>query len=147
MWSIKVKPYKGIRGKILACLERELHYRHLQNLLDDICEKIAKAFGLLDSHGRPRKALILTELLKHSYLICITKNPALLSKEKHVNAIYLENHRFAMNFLTKRLRNFPNVQSRVHLQNEVLGEHGCVGLLILCEIELLKQLQAIRRAE
>ena len=114
----------------MAYFEHELRYRRFKNLLDDVCEKIARAFNLFDSRGHPRKALILTELLKHSCLGCIAKNLMQLSKDRYIDAIYLENHRFALNLLTERLRNFPNIHSKVHLQNEVLGEYGRVDLLI-----------------
>ena len=117
----------------MAYFEHELRYRRFKNLLDDVCEKIARAFNLFDSRGHPRKALILTELLRHSCLGCIAKNLIKSSKERDIDAIYLENHKFALNLLTERLLNFPNIHSKVHLRSEVLGEYGRVDLLIESE--------------
>ncbi len=84
-------------------------FDYLRDSLEDVCDQLAKKFGLYDGAGMPRKALVMDGLFRFSCLSCLYKFfTQMRMGSPSVDALYMEMHRFAVNILTGTLTHALN---------------------------------------
>ena len=123
--------------KAIIAMAKPLHLRKnagfedLRNSLDQICSQVAQRFGLYSLNGKPRKATILAVITKFSCIGCIAKKLSAQTIAHHVDAMYFECHRLAVNVLVEQLYNLlRGMGYNVRISTETELEYGKADVTI-----------------
>lgn len=110
---------------------KSVSFEDLRILLDQVCSQVAQRFSLYSSSGKPRKAIILAVIAKSACIACIAKKLSPQTKANHVDAIYLECHRLAINVLVEELHNLLEALGyNVRISTETELEYGKADVTI-----------------
>jgi len=106
-------------------------FEDLRNSLDQVCSQVAQRFSLYSSSGKPRKATILAVIAKSACIGCIAKKLSPQAIANHVDAIYWECHRLAVNVLVEELYNLlRGMGYNVRISTETKLEYGKADAII-----------------
>ena len=124
-----------VKIKTITAMAKPFHpnvsFVDLRNLLDQVCSQVAQRFSLYSSNGKPRKATILAIIAKSSCIGCIAKKLSAQAMANHVDAIYLECHRLAVNVLVEELYNLlRGMGYNVRISTETELEYGKADVTI-----------------
>jgi hypothetical protein len=105
-------------------------FDYLKDHLALLCGKIAEKYRLCDKFGKPRKAFILKSIMENSCVGCIEKTLT-AHNYANVDAIYLENHKLAVNLLIDYLEQFLKKEGfMVAIEDEFETDYGRFDILI-----------------
>ncbi|MEM2129631.1 MAG: hypothetical protein QXZ70_03425 [Candidatus Bathyarchaeia archaeon] len=119
-------------NEVLSSAKSDDYFKYLVNELDALVDKIAHEFNLYYKEY-PRKASILDALLRYRCPGCVVK--ALTQQStKEIDAIYIENHRLAVNMLLEQLKAKIRAEGLCGtVEAEVTGNYAKTDILIKLE--------------
>jgi len=131
------KMNKLVKIKTIIAMAKPFHptknagFEDLRNLLDQVCSQVAQRFSLYGSNGKPRKATILAVIAKSACIACIAKKLSTQARANHVDALYLECHRLAVNVLVEELYSLlRGMGCNVRISTETELEYGKADVTI-----------------
>ena len=105
-------------------------FRSLQDMMDQVCSQIAQRFKLYSSNGKLRRAAIIAIIPKSACLACIARELS-QATAAHLDALYMECHRLAVNVLVEELYNFlRRMGYNVMISTETKLEYGKADVTI-----------------
>jgi len=106
-------------------------FESLKRLLGEICDEIARKYGILTWDGKPRRAFVLDALLKYSCRGCIRKVLQHPEADNVADALYIQNHRLAVGLLVEGLQSaFRANGFSLGIGQEVNGAFGRPDVVI-----------------
>ena len=103
----------------------------LQNMLDQICSRIAEQFNLYNQNGKIRKGTIIEAIAGSTCITCANQRLSNQKATNKVDALYKECHTLAVSILVEELYRLLNTRGyKVMISAEAELEYGKADILI-----------------